>query len=69
MSTTESSALVGGKIPAKTSCPYKGECAFVEGCHHTGVLHPVPFSCATARGFDLVNLYKHERKQIAGNNS
>lgn len=48
--------LVNGKIPARTACPFKTRCATAEGgkCHHTGESHPVDFSCATARGFEMV---------------
>lgn len=48
--------LVNGKIPPKTECPFATKCAIkTEGnCKHKGVEHPAPFSCATARGFDLV---------------
>lgn len=43
-----------GKIPAFTNCPFKDNCEMVNAgiCLHNGTSHEVPFSCATARGFD-----------------
>lgn len=50
--------LVNGRIPAYTRCPFREECPFANGrkpaCHHQGVDHPVPFSCATARLFVII---------------
>lgn len=45
-----------GKIPAHTECPFKAECNDgVKGwCAHKGKEHTVPFSCGTARAFDLI---------------
>jgi hypothetical protein len=51
------SKLVDGLIPAGQECPWKKQCRFahLEMCHHRGTQHEVPFSCALARGFDLVD--------------
>ena len=48
--------LTNGLIPPATACPFAGECTFKQAdeCKHKGTAHPVSFSCATARGFDLV---------------
>lgn len=50
-------ALINGCIPPHTECPWKSEClaAKKHSCHHTGKRHEVSFSCALARGFDLVD--------------
>jgi len=47
--------LVNGSIPAYTACPYRTECKdFAKNfCVHTGTNHPVPFSCAMARSFEI----------------
>ena len=47
--------LVDGKIPANTNCAYKEKCEIFQAqkCHHKGVDHPVAFSCAVARAFEL----------------
>lgn len=52
------SKLINGNIPAHTICPFKGECNLASNCHHQGEKHPVPFSCAAARGFDLIKISK-----------
>lgn len=51
------SLLVEGNIPANTECPFASQCVFkTEGqCKHKGVEHHIPFSCASARAFDLIN--------------
>jgi len=48
--------LVDGLIPANTECPFTSECTFKQAgvCKHLGVAHSIPFSCASARGFDLM---------------
>jgi hypothetical protein len=49
--------LPGGKVPPKTECPYRGQCAsYVDGtCNDTSpATRTEPFSCAIARGFDLI---------------
>lgn len=51
--------LVGGCIPAHTECPYKENCDYVEGCHHKGVEHEVPFSCGAARFY---RVFKKEKR-------
>jgi hypothetical protein len=48
------SQLVAGKIPAQTECPFLVECGMSERCHHQGKEHPVAFSCATARAYDMI---------------
>ena len=50
------SLLVDGRIPARTECPFAAQCTFNQNneCRHNGADHAVPFSCATARGFDLI---------------
>lgn len=49
--------LVDGKIPANTKCPYAAICSIkAEGaCRHLGIAHTVPFSCAVARGFQIID--------------
>jgi len=46
--------LVSGKIPPRTECPFAKSCALRCSCHHTGILHQVPFSCAAARGYVML---------------
>ena len=48
--------LVNGAVPANTDCPYKNRCELAQSdsCNHTGVNHAVPFSCAVARGFEII---------------
>lgn len=50
------SSLVMGRIPAFTKCPFAGKCPSAKSgkCHHQGETHPVPFSCASARAFDML---------------
>ena len=50
------SKLVDGKIPEHTVCPFREKCeiAISGNCNHNGVEHTVSFSCASARGFDLL---------------
>jgi hypothetical protein len=52
-----------GRIPEHTDCPFKSKCSFAASgkCHHEGINHGVEFSCATARGFDLIERNKLER--------
>ena len=51
------SQLTFGAIPAHTTCPFLKECSkgtmkcFVG---HQGTEHSVDFSCAIARGFDIL---------------
>lgn len=47
------SKLVEGFIPANTLCPFR-ECVLWDQCSHKGVDHLVEFSCALARGFDMI---------------
>jgi len=48
--------LVDGNVPARTTCPWRQQCEIAQAgvCHHKGKEHTVPFSCATARAFELV---------------
>lgn len=50
------SKLVWGKIPQGTECPFRIKCEIAQAnqCHHHGVEHSIDFSCAVARGFDLL---------------
>lgn len=56
--------LVNGSVPANTECPYKFECAdFARNfCIHLGKNHPVPFSCAMARSFEITVKPKKKKK-------
>jgi hypothetical protein len=49
--------LVDGLIPVGSACPFKDKCELgMDGvCYHTGKFHQSDFSCAIARGFDLVD--------------
>lgn len=49
------SELVNGKIPAGSECPYTKQCPYKENgeCKHRGVNHTVPYSCGTARLFQI----------------
>ena len=49
--------LVNGLIPIGTVCPFKNKCELNSTCRHLGIKHNVPYSCAIARGFDLVLKY------------
>lgn len=46
-----------GRIPPRTVCPFRARCSFASAgaCHHEGEAHPVAYSCATARGFALID--------------
>lgn len=52
------SKLKDGRIPPYTVCPYKAQCSIAKVglCKHTGTTHAVSFSCATARGYELIQL-------------
>lgn len=45
-----------GRIPVATICPFKEQCTIAQddNCHHKGQDHPGEFSCALARGFDMI---------------
>ena len=46
--------LVEGKIPAGTPCPFRSLCRDAPAnCNHRGEQHPIPYSCGTARAFDI----------------
>lgn len=47
--------LVDGNIPAHTECFYRNKCEIAESgnCRHLGLDHPVAFSCAAARSFEV----------------
>lgn len=53
--------LVNGKIPANTECPFRSNCgsALDGNCHHQGIIHAVPYSCATARVFEIAKLHSN----------
>lgn len=50
------SKLVDGRIPARTVCPFRQECRSAESgtCYHDGLKHWRPYSCGTARAFDMI---------------
>lgn len=52
--------LVNGLIPKFTNCPYKTGCGdYAKNfCIHTGKNHPVDFSCAMARSFEITTKRK-----------
>lgn len=47
--------LVEGKIPAKSVCPFRVICTSAKegSCGHSGHEHAVPFSCGTARWYNM----------------
>lgn len=46
-----------GCIPAFTVCQFRHLCVLaLDGCEHLGEKHDRPYSCAAARGFQLVSL-------------
>ena len=49
------SLLVLGNIPKGTDCPFTSKCGFWQDqtCGHKGKDHPVDYSCASARMFDI----------------
>lgn len=51
------SLLVVGRIPANMECPFARECLIkaAGNCNHTGKEHSIAYSCASARGFDLMH--------------
>lgn len=53
-------SLVDGKIPPKTVCPFKDKCELAkeDRCFHQGLDHQNAFSCAVARGFEIVGQMK-----------
>ena len=51
-----------GCIPAHTKCPWWDECGLKEMCHHQGVKHDVPFSCGLARGWEMLERCKKNKK-------
>lgn len=48
--------LVEGLIPANQECPFKSRCEIAQAgkCAHLGKNAPKPFSCASARAFDMM---------------
>jgi len=48
--------LVNGLILKGDECPFKEHCGIAQmgSCHHKGVDHPCDFSCASARGFNMI---------------
>lgn len=53
---THTSKLKLGLVPAGTDCPFRGHCGIAQAgaCKHQGKDHTCDFSCAMARGFDLI---------------
>lgn len=51
--------LIDGRIPPNTVCPFWDKCEIAQcgKCMHKGIEHSVAFSCAVARGFDIVEAY------------
>jgi len=53
------SKLKDGMIPAHTECPFERTCPISRTnrghCKHEGENHPTEFSCASARGFDILH--------------
>jgi hypothetical protein len=49
-----------GRINSHTVCPFRKQCeiAQVNACRHRGEDHEIEFSCAVARGFDLLAAQK-----------
>jgi hypothetical protein len=49
------SKLVNGLIPPHEPCPYTDRCPLVPTvCKHKGVDHVTFFSCASARGYEII---------------
>lgn len=48
--------LVDGKIPAYTKCPWFQQCHIADWgqCAHRGIEHDRPFSCASARAYQIL---------------
>ena len=48
--------LKDGCIPARTICPFRVICSTAKKglCHHQSQEHPKDFSCASARGYEIV---------------
>ncbi len=55
-----------GRIPANKVCPFKPSCLFAEpdvkACKHKGEEHNVPFSCASARLFVILDQPREPQK-------
>ena len=49
------SQLEDGLIPPSTPCPFRTRCEMSGGCEHTGTEHVKYYSCAAARGFELLD--------------
>lgn len=49
------SKLTNGRIPLETECPFKSMCTvhMEGGCNRKDNMS-IPFSCGTARGFDIL---------------
>lgn len=56
--------LKGGLIPVGSECPFKEHCEMAkdDSCFHTGKSHPVSFSCAIARAFDMFGVPEYMKK-------
>jgi hypothetical protein len=51
------SILINGRIPPNTECPYRNRCSVAKNndCNHKGIEHLIPFSCAIARLFVIMD--------------
>ena len=60
------SKLVAGRIPKGQDCPFRSRCEIASAgcCKHQGMFHPFPFSCASARGFDLLDSHRERKEQM-----
>lgn len=60
------SKLKLGLIPQRTECPFVDRCAVKQDghCNHQGENHACDYSCALARGFDLIETYNKNVKPI-----
>ena len=61
------SVLCEGRIPPKTECPFKGQCAMprIGSCTHAGANEEGKFSCSTARAFDFIIMRKSEKYGVS----
>lgn len=59
----DNSKLIDGKLAAHQECPFRDQCEIARdnACRHLGVFHKVPYSCASARAFDLIQSYKADK--------
>lgn len=62
------SQLVDGLIPAGQHCPFASKCECAEFCPHErnlkmGAEYTADFSCAIARGFDMIRLFPTQQNK------